>query len=402
MTLNWAPQPSGCNLIERELTMSVFTVYFCGTSSTCYDNHNPNYWNGELISTLAANSPGREFADWIIVDGPGSGNLQADTLTVKTQDHPYAGPAFGKGWETNVRHALNMIKGEFEWQRDKLNEAGYQALKKAGVPIQDVQVEGSFWARLYDYGDRSPTPQQLQQQIVNQFRKAGKIPSQVNLVGWSRGGISCHMLANEMFEDPALKHIPVNIFAIDPVPGPFNFQSNRVTLNENVHEYVGFYARDERSMGFDCVIPTVDKRTKVSVYPLPGRHATLVGNAAEDGVAGPNALAEPGIVVRHLAETCLRRWGVKLQKCLELNEAALQTAHNTMHIYDAWYANMRKYSYTYASDTQNNERAVSHGDKRAAFSVIGGAGFTPAIGLAAPVAAVLGMYKELMPPAAGA
>ncbi|WP_416421905.1 hypothetical protein RAM80_18455 [Pseudomonas sp. App30] len=382
--------------------MSVFTVYFCGTSATCFDNHHPNYWNGELVSTLAANSLGREFADWIIVDGPGSGNLQADTLTVESQDHPYAGPAFGKGWETNVRHALNMIKGEFEWQRDKLNEADYQALKKAGVPIQDVQVKGSFWARIYDYGDRNPTPQQLQQQIVNQFRKGGKIPSQVNLVGWSRGGISCHMLANAMLKDPALKHIPVNIFAIDPVPGLFNFQPERVNLGSNVREYVGFYARDERSKGFACVIPKVTGNTRVGVYPMPGRHATLVGNAAEDGVAGAKALPEPGMVVRHLAETCLQRWGVELQKCLKLDAAALKQAHDTMHIHDAWYANMRKYSYTYVTEADKNERAVSHGTQWAPFSAIGGAPFTPAIGLAAPVAAVQGMYKELIPPAAGA
>ncbi|HGJ5881835.1 hypothetical protein [Arsenophonus sp.] len=32
---------------------------------------------------LASNNLGREFAEWIIIDGPGSGNLQQDELWVK-------------------------------------------------------------------------------------------------------------------------------------------------------------------------------------------------------------------------------------------------------------------------------------------------------------------------------
>lgn len=387
--------------------MSVFTVYFCGTSATQFDNNHQNYWNGELIATLAANTQDREFAHWIIVDGPGSGNLQADTLTVESHDHPYAGTAFGKGWETNVRHALNMIKGQFEWQREKLTEARYQALKAAGIPIRDVTVKGRFWARVYDYGDSKVTPQQLQQQIVNQFRVGGKIPTQVNLVGWSRGGISCHMLANAMLNDPALKHIPVNIFAVDPVPGPLNFQPERVQLGANVREYVGFYARDERTKGFASVIPKTAPQTRIGIYPLPGRHATLVGNASINGDSGPKMVPEPGLIVRHLAETCLQRWGAKLGKQLGLDAGAIKRAHEAMQKRDDIYANMRKYSYINVpggipvTESQNNERAVSHGSNWAAFSSLAGKPFNPAVGLSAPVAPVQGMYRELMAPATG-
>jgi hypothetical protein len=34
--------------------MSVVTIFFCGTGSTKYDALHDNYWNGELVSTLAA------------------------------------------------------------------------------------------------------------------------------------------------------------------------------------------------------------------------------------------------------------------------------------------------------------------------------------------------------------
>jgi hypothetical protein len=48
-------------------------------------------------------------------------------------------------------------------------------------------VTGSFWWRKYDYGDRKVTQQALQQQIIKTFRKGQVLPTQVNLVGWSRG-----------------------------------------------------------------------------------------------------------------------------------------------------------------------------------------------------------------------
>lgn len=39
--------------------MSVFTAYFCGTGSHRFDDANPNFWNGELVSTLASNDQSR-------------------------------------------------------------------------------------------------------------------------------------------------------------------------------------------------------------------------------------------------------------------------------------------------------------------------------------------------------
>ena len=41
--------------------MTTLTVYFCGTGSNKFDDTHVNYWNGELISTLAANNKGKEF-----------------------------------------------------------------------------------------------------------------------------------------------------------------------------------------------------------------------------------------------------------------------------------------------------------------------------------------------------
>jgi len=365
--------------------MTTLTVFFCGTGSTRFDTHNANYWDGELVSTLASHHTGREFAEWIAVDGPGTSNLQADELFTKSSDYGMSGTLFGKGWEENVQHAVNIIKGKCDWQREQLTEVEYNRLKAARVPIEDVKKEGSWFWRKYNYGERSVTQQKLQEQIIKTFRKDGVIPTQVNLVGWSRGGISCHMLANAMFNDNALKHIPVNIFAIDPVPGIGNFQEHRVKLNSNVKEYVGFYARDERSKGFSCVIPQTATGTRTHIFPIPGRHATLVGNAAADGNAGPKVLAEPGRLVRHFAEVCLERWGTSLTKTLALSDATLKNFGDTMVRDAAKYKAMEKCSYTWFTELDQGERYVSLGSKGVPFSAVKGGIYAPDTGLTTSV-----------------
>jgi hypothetical protein len=361
--------------------MTTLTVFFCGTGSTKFDNKNSTYWNGELVATLASNHAGREFAEWVVIDGPGTSNLQADELFTQSKDYGLSGTLFGKGWEENVKHAVNIVIGRSDWQREKLTEAEYNRLKAAGIPIDDVKVEGSWMWRKYNYGDRSVTQQKLQEQIIKTFRKDGIIPTRINLVGWSRGGISCHMLANALYNDVQLRDIPVNIFAIDPVPGISNFQSEKVKLEKNVKEYVAFYARDERSKGFSCVIPQTSPLTKTHVYPMPGRHGTLVGNAAADGVSGPKTLAEPGQIVRHFAEACLKRWGVTLNKTLNLTHAQLENLHTVMGRDDSKYVAMRKISYTYFTELDLGERHVSLGSKGVNFSAVKGTIFAPATGL---------------------
>ncbi|WCG89035.1 hypothetical protein ONR67_11295 [Proteus terrae] len=364
--------------------MTVLTVYLCGTGSNSFDNNNPTFWQGELVSTLAQNNQGREFAQWFIVDGPGSGNLQEDDLWVESPNYSdIKGSLFGSGWEENVNHALCLMKGNFDWQREKLTEEQYNQLKKAGIPIEDVKVTGSFLWRKYDYGDRHITQQQLQQQIIRIFRKDGIIPTQVNLVGWSRGGITCHMLANAMLADSQLKDIPVNIFAIDPVPGPLNFQPEKVTLGKNVKEYVGFYAKDERSKGFTCVIPTVAADTKMHIFPISGRHATLVGNASIDGSEGENALYAPGLVVRHFAEVCLTRWGCDLANKLALTDTQITGYHTDIANDADKYTAMRRKTYSIYESTGKDERKVSLGKEGKAFSEIVGVQYNPSVGLTA-------------------
>ena len=380
--------------------MSVFTVFFCGTGSNSFDPFNKSYWDGELISTLASNMTGREFADWIIIDGPGSGNLQADNLFTEAGGYGLTGTLFGMGWEENVSHARAIIKGKTDWERKKLSKEEYERLKAAGIQLDDLERTGSWLWRTYEYAERKVTPQQLQEQIIQIFRKKDEkgqpIPKQVNLVGWSRGGISCHMLANAMQADPDLQHIEVNIFAIDPVPGVLNFQPHRVTLGPNVKQYIGFYARDERSKGFVCVAPLTAPDTDVHIYPMAGRHATLVGNAAVDGSDGKRALPEPGLIIRHYAEQSLSRWGASLKGMLNMTPERIDDHLKAISRNESEFVSMRKNSYTALTEADEDERRVAWGKEGMKFSDIKGAHLLPDEGLAAPIATASHFYDPIV------
>jgi hypothetical protein len=92
------------------------------------------------------------------------------------------------------------------------------------------------------------------------------------------------MLANAMLADPLLTTIPVNIFAIDPVPGMGNFQRTKSPWQQR-QRVCGFLRQRRALKGFSCVIPQTDSATKVHIYPMSGRHATLV-NASANGNRG--------------------------------------------------------------------------------------------------------------------
>ncbi|MGH9414440.1 MAG: hypothetical protein ACRD0Y_11980 [Terriglobales bacterium] len=329
--------------------MAVFTAFFCGTGSNSFDFANSDYHCGELVSTLARNAAGMEFVDWIILDGPGSGNHQEDEKFVTPGNYSTArGIAFGSGWEENVAHAVAMIHGKAQWERDAFTESSYQVLKAAGVPIPDAQALDAM-GMTHAMPKRPVTQQALQMQKIKIFRKRSPV-TQINAIGWSRGAVTTHMFAHALAQDPALRHLPVNLIAVDPVPGTGNFQLSRTSIPTNVVNYVAFYARDERSTGFDATLPSIPSCVHSSIYPLPGRHATLVGNAGNYvGGNGANLFFGPGKVVRMLAEHHLSAWGTRLNQCLPYSEMEMLHCYDEMLAQAAGYAALRGKTYSYST-----------------------------------------------------
>ncbi len=345
--------------------MATFTVFFCGTGSNSFDYANPDYPCGELISRLARNAGGMEFVDWIIVDGPGSGNWQEDEKFVTPGNYATAtGVAFGRGWEENVAHALAMIRGEATWSRQKLTELSYRVLKDAGIPIADEKITYNFLGREKERirPDRKVTQQALQMQKIKIFRR-GRPVTQVNAIGWSRGAVTTHMFANAMAADPTLRDLPLNIIAVDPVPGTGNFQKHRTTIPSNVRNYVAFYARDERSMGFAATLPTIasPSKTRAICYPMPGRHATLVGNPGNYiGGNGINTFYGPGRVVRALSESYLDGWGTALNNRSACPPSDMLRCYDEMIGQHVQYEALRKTTYT-TQMGQSDDRDIGVG-----------------------------------------
>ncbi len=78
---------------------------------------------------------------FIVEDGPGSGNLQEDDLWVESLiiQNIKALYLAVDGKKMLNMHCVLVMKGNFDWQREKLTEQQYvNQLKKAGIPIEDV------------------------------------------------------------------------------------------------------------------------------------------------------------------------------------------------------------------------------------------------------------------------
>ena len=105
------------------------------------------------------------------------------------------------------------------------------------------------------------------------------LPSKINIVGWSRGGITSVMLANALAQDPHLRTIEVNIFAIDPVNGPFGFVPPHYTLPPNVKNFKAIIVRYSDKPSFsplhrsklNIIAPDV---TNVEYQLMHGIHGT--------------------------------------------------------------------------------------------------------------------------------
>src|SRR5262249_2756149 len=124
-----------------------FTIYNCGT---CFNRERTD----ETIANLASRTDGSENREWMINDGVGSKPKSANSLAhtpglcdpvtgFKSSAPPMAriqGIVNGYGWDQNVAHALAVVKALIA-------------------------------------GSNSP-------------------PTVINLCGWSRGAITCHMMAH--------------------------------------------------------------------------------------------------------------------------------------------------------------------------------------------------------------
>jgi len=110
----------------------------------------------------------------------------------------------------------------------------------------------------------------------------------LNLIGFSRGGVSPMQMARWVSDNNRTVK-KINILAYDPVPGlilgdPVGTLGADLVLPDIVNQYVGIYARDERSFKFEPIIPEYDSRiVKDMLISVRGSHETMDGNLEIDG-----------------------------------------------------------------------------------------------------------------------
>lgn len=375
----------------------VFTIFCCGTCSNSFDFANDDYWSGELVSTLAHNHAGMEFVDWVCLDGPGSGGFQKKGLWAEsfssglgTKVSQGLGVALGKQWEQNADAAVAYIKGLPKWWGKGTTVSGDEVtadpLKNGWFTDEQGPIVDSLMQMMQSHKDSaavSPddivgkeisgyrfmpktrqrsairevvgsrpriTPQMLQQKKVEIFRKDAPITT-VNLVGWSRGAVTTHMIANRLLAQ--LPDVTVNIIACDPVPGLGNFQTHRCHLGKNVAQYVGIFSAQEMSVGFTPICPTTTTDTDRTILSMWGRHGTAAGNAsahgggaAKEGDDVRKRFIEPGIIARDMSEKLMVSWGTKLNDTLDLSNEQILTYYEAMQKDRDAYNEMRKHQYT--------------------------------------------------------
>lgn len=304
------------------------------------------------------------------INGPGSGYFLSDNrFTDPSYSLKLTDGQFSTYWKRNARRALEILL--------------------LGLPYQQQETFFEETIALEEY----PKDWLLNEFRImsNTFLKAEQTDTSavetINLIGWGRGAVSCHMLANHLSN--SLASIPVNILAIDPIIGSnVHPEPRHTTLGANVQEYVGFYARDERSASLPCIVPNTDPNTRVHIYPIAGRHTTLIGNQAADGESRPGTLSEPADLIFYLAKKCLSRWDPTLtfptadsDDYPDLSDNGNQVLTKIKSEYDN-YVNMRNTTYSNQQQEVNGEREILLEGQLTNFKAAKGVRFAPSQGLA--------------------
>ena len=196
-----------------------------------------------------------------------------------------------------------------------------------------------------------------------------------NFVGHSRGAVEAIMAAWFLYAygSDTVKKTPVNIFAIDPVPGSGDWYSIITQLAPNVASYVGVYAWDMCIMPadkpFQAVVPRPNGRmtgkpndveipyywywpwnpwkylaydsqkqdplasandpqpSNYELFACRGRHSTVAGNGTSNAQYDPANLSDdvapvPELVYR-MVRAYLTQWGVTFPQSSAVAETAL-------------------------------------------------------------------------------
>jgi hypothetical protein len=145
----------------------------------------------------------------------------------------------------------------------------------------------------------------------------------VNLVGWSRGAVTCIGIANALAKRGVTT---INLFLFDPVPGTqavnlWNWKEHLCKLPDAVRNATVLLMENEEGGAMTVKELLLEPlRTQfaggvANVYPMPGRHNTAVEN--------DSVFPEVATIGEHLATAFLIAHGAKLARTRLLSNTAL-------------------------------------------------------------------------------
>jgi hypothetical protein len=117
--------------------------------------------------------------------------------------------------------------------------------------------------------------------LVKHLAENGQLPKRIKLIGYSRGGTEAFKIANALYNDEETYKIPVDIFAIDPVPGPSQGDKEDViNVSANVETCTVVLATNESLPGFEPQDSTrlrfQSDTTKRVFLTYPDDHLTIL------------------------------------------------------------------------------------------------------------------------------
>lgn len=271
--------------------MSVFTVYCHGTGF----NRVKGTENDELVAWFHNHTDGVEArlsnaavsaGNYMINEGPGHGG--SGGIVQPQQINPMTGAP---------RRNLSLKK-TFTGPTFADHARG-----NTGGPKRFADLKGKLSGQGWD--ENTQRTVNLIQDL--KFDKGQDIDT-VNLVGWSRGAVTCLRIANLLYEvfDTTLS---CNIFAVDPVAGrdAGEKMQDTKTLPANVKDYVGILAMHEMRGTFKpqdwSRVNLAGGHTTCIFLPMPGVHNSQVMAKTP---------AESAYITRHLGYALLTEWGTKI------------------------------------------------------------------------------------------
>ncbi len=284
-----------------------FNVFLCGTTAkstygTAEGGKDHDFPQGELVAWLAdfvKQNGQQEFLDYVIFDGVGSGyedtHKYPSELTDETRYMQAKGMGLGAGSEEIAEAVTTLVQGKFQATRfPRAIDSNKPYVTKLNEPVSDIASMKSEDAQV--------------QKIIEAWKN--QEITQVNLIGWSRGGYNAIRIAHKLNQLNPL--IAVNILSFDPVPGPGRRTEDACSLPKNVKNYVSLIAENEHTYGFPPVIPsTKSPNTRIQIETYPGVHSSMVGGMPRAGLSAEEQepLTDMG---RQFALKTLRDWGVPI------------------------------------------------------------------------------------------